>query len=121
MRPSASHARASVESRASRVRSAVRESPGADAGAPPAGAWNRATSASRLERDVPMLLGRIPVPLRLERGEGVNQAWPRVARVDDVVEVAAGRGEVGMRELLPVFRLARFRRLVLVQDLHRAL
>ena len=49
-----------------------------------------------------MLLRRIPVPLAAQRLERVDQPRTRVARIDDVVDVAAGRGDVGMRELRAV-------------------
>src|SRR5205823_13564343 len=49
-----------------------------------------------------MLLGGILVPLRPQRLQRADETWARVARIDDVVEVAAAGGDVGMRELLAI-------------------
>src|SRR5437867_3401143 len=112
--PSANHALASPASAATRARSASSESPGA-------GAWTSAAMARALERNVAMLLGRIAVALAGERGERVDQARPRVARVDDVVQIAARGGLIGVREFIAVFRDLLFGRLALVENLDRAL
>ncbi len=68
-----------------------------------------------------MLLGRIPVPLRSQRDERVDQAWSGVAGVNDVVEETAGGCEIRMREALTIFGLALLGRITLVEDLDRAL
>src|SRR6267154_616802 len=83
-----------------------------------------------LQGDVPVLLGRIPVALGLERLERGDQARARLARVDHVVDVAPPRRDVRIRELLLVLGdplghcallvLAR-RDFLLEQDLDRAL
>src|SRR5256712_5412157 len=118
-RPNRSQARPSVESRARRARSAKSESPDGVGGG---GAWSSAASTRALQREVAMLLGRVLVPLRLERRQRIDQTRASVARVNDVVEVAARRRQVGVRELLAVFGLALLGRLFsLVEDLDRAL
>src|SRR5437763_2382685 len=122
-RPSSNHAWPSVESRTRCSRRAASESAAVPvAGACAAGAWSSAASPTALQRKVAMLLGRILVTLGLERRERVDQARPRVARVDDVVQVAPRRREVGVGELLPVLGLAVVGGLFpLVQDFDRAL
>src|SRR5512143_4052314 len=56
-------------------------------------------SACASEWNVPVLLRRVPVPLRAQRFQGVDQPWTRVARIDDVIDVAATGRDVRMREL----------------------
>src|SRR5204863_7569763 len=85
------------------------------------GACTSVASATALQRNVTMLLRRIPVSLGGEGREGLDQTVARMPRLDDVVQVAACRGEIWMRELLAVFRFPLLCRVVLVQDLHRAL
>src|SRR5262245_37429029 len=53
------------------------------------------TAAS--ERDVAMLLSRVDVALRLQELEGPDDPRPRLGRADDVVDVAASRGDVRAR------------------------
>src|SRR5260221_13901088 len=67
-----------------------------------------------------MLLRRVPIALSRERRERFDQPWTRVAGVDDVVQVAARCGLVGMRELVAVFVRLLLGRLVLIEDLDRA-
>src|SRR5258705_11081110 len=63
------------------------------------------------ERNVAVLLRRVPVALGLERREPVDQLRARLARTDDLVEEAALRGHERVRELLAVLRdLRRARR-----------
>src|SRR5262245_5054611 len=60
---------------------------------------------ARLERDVAMLLGRVPVALVLQHLEGADEARTRVLGTDDLVDVAElGRLE-GIGEGLAVLRL----------------
>src|SRR5690606_6773290 len=66
--------------------------------APPRTCCNRAP----LQRNVPVLPHRIGVALVLQHVERARQAGARLARVDHVVDVAARRGDVGMRQALPV-------------------
>src|SRR4051812_41520698 len=54
------------------------------------------------QRDVPVLLGRVLVPLVTQRLERVDQAGASVARIDDVDHIAAGSRHVWIRELLRV-------------------
>src|SRR5690625_104235 len=54
---------------------------------------------------IPMLPGRVRVPLVLEHIEGVDQARPRLARVDDIIYISSCRRYVGVRELLAVLCL----------------
>src|SRR5436190_20764886 len=68
-----------------------------------------------------MLLGRIPAALGLEGEQRLDQPWPRVPRIDDVVEVAARRRLIRVRELVAVVVGALFVRFPLVQDLDRPL
>src|SRR5213592_4992792 len=84
------------------------------------GACTSVASATALQRNVTMLLRRIPVSLGGEGREGLDQTGARIPRIYDVVQVAACRREIWMRELLAVFRFPLLRRVVLVQDLHRA-
>src|SRR5829696_6005949 len=51
------------------------------------------------ERDVAMLLSRVRVPLRLQHLERADDLGPRLRRTDHVVDVAAARGDVWVREL----------------------
>src|SRR5512135_855745 len=50
------------------------------------------------ERDVAMLLPRVAVPLVGEHLEGTDEAGSGLRRLDDVVDVAAGRGDIRVRE-----------------------
>src|SRR2546428_5378665 len=119
-RPSASQARPSPESRTSRACAAAMASGTVAGGAPP-GAWLSAAASTTLERNVAMLLRRIAVALRAERRQSLDQARPAVAGIDDVVEIAAPRREIGVGGLLAILRLLRLRRVGLVQHLHRSL
>src|SRR3970040_236774 len=47
-----------------------------------------------LKRDVAMLLGGIGIALVGEHLQRVDQARPSVARFDDVIQVAAGGGDI---------------------------
>src|SRR5690606_39865407 len=49
-----------------------------------------------------MLLRRVPVPLALQAFESVDETGPGVTRIDDIIEIAAARGDVRMREMLPI-------------------
>src|SRR2546422_1793783 len=118
-RPSASQARPSAESRASRACAAAMASGAVGGGAPP-GAWLSA-AASTLERKVAMLLRGIAVALRGERRQRLDEARPGVARIDDVVQIATRRREIGVGEFLAILALLRLRRVALVQHLHRSL
>src|SRR5437763_8815404 len=53
-----------------------------------------ARSAAALERDVPMLLSGIGVALVRQHLEGPDDAGPRLHRPDDIVDVAASRGDI---------------------------
>src|SRR5690242_14323695 len=64
----------------------------------------RTVPTGRSERDVAMLLPGIRVPLAGQHLEGADEPWPRLGRADDVIDVAARRGDVGVRELRLVFR-----------------
>src|SRR5687768_6852049 len=55
-----------------------------------------------LEWDVAVFLGRVPVALSPQCIEGVDETRSRIARIDDVVEVAAASRYVRMSELRPV-------------------
>src|SRR2546427_3416954 len=68
-----------------------------------------------------MLLGRVFGALRLQREECLDQARPRVARIDDVVEVAARRRLIGMGELFAVLVGALFARFSFIENLDRSL
>src|ERR671910_2273033 len=48
------------------------------------------------QRKIPMLLGRIAVPLPPERSQRLDQSGPGITRVDDIVDVAPRGGSVGM-------------------------
>src|SRR5207302_10352482 len=113
-RPIGSHRCASVGSRVAGPRSVASGSSGDGAGVGGGGvgggACSSVTSTSVLQRDVAMLLRRIPVSLGGEGRERVDQPGPRVARIDDGVQVAARGGEVGVGELLAVLHLARLGR-----------
>src|SRR5579884_661777 len=56
-----------------------------------------------LQRDIPMLLRRIRIPLVFEHFQAVNQLDAGVAGFDHLVDVAACGGDVGIVELLGVF------------------
>ena len=83
-----------------------------------------------LERDVPVLPGRVPVPLAGERPERLDQPRAGIPGIDDVVHVSPGRRRVGVGELARVLpaQPGRFRGgvggrgdLILEEDLHRTL
>src|SRR5687768_15037791 len=61
------------------------------------------TGSTTSQRDVAVLLRRIAIALPLKRIEGLDEARTGIARVDDVVEVAASRRDVRVRELLAIF------------------
>src|SRR5207247_7458718 len=82
------------------------------------GAWSASAASTPLQRNVPMLLRRVAVSLGRESGERLDQAGPRVPRVDDVVQVPAGRGLIGMRELLTVLVGALVGGVLLVEAFH---
>src|SRR3989441_4187620 len=115
-RPISSQSWASDESCAARPRSVASESVGATGGA-----CDRVTSSNALQRDIAMLLRRIPVSLGGKGGERVDQPRPGVTRIDDVVHVAARGREVRVGELLAILGLARLGRVVLIEDFHGAL
>src|SRR5438445_5089711 len=112
--PSWNHAPASPESRATRARRNIKVSP------PGGGAWS-STATRPLKRNVAMLARRNAVALGLQCGERRDQTRARIARIDDVVEVAPRGGFIGVRELLPVLVDLLLGRLPFVQDLDRAL
>src|SRR2546426_8486778 len=85
-RPIRSQSWASEESCAARPRSVASESVGATGRV---GACDRVTSTNALQRDIAMLLRRIPISLGGKGGERVAQPRPGVTRIDDVVHVAA--------------------------------
>src|SRR5262245_15930111 len=77
-----------------------------------------------------MLLRRIAIALGAQRRVRIDETRPRVARIDDVVDVAATRGDVRMRELVAVLVDLAVRGAVWIravvdlfseQNLHRAL
>src|SRR5712692_3839949 len=115
-RPIRSHSCASVESRAARPRSVASEAVSGGGGA-----CSSVASASALQMDVAMLLRGIPIALGGQGCERVDQPGPGVARIDDVVHVAARRREIRMGEFLAVLPLSRLGRVVLVKDFHGAL
>src|SRR5689334_20475128 len=55
------------------------------------------------EWDVAMLLSGVRIPLGLEHGEGSDHLRSRFGRANDVVDVAARRGDIWVRELGLVF------------------
>src|SRR5580765_8358741 len=57
-----------------------------------------------------MLLRRILVALGLQSLERIDETGARIAGVDDVVEKATARGDIGVRELLAILLDLRFRR-----------
>src|SRR5689334_23804544 len=63
-----------------------------------------------LEGDVAVFLRRIAIALRAERVERVDQTGSRVARIDDVVEVAATGRDVRMGEHAAILLDLRIRR-----------
>src|SRR6266480_3021598 len=82
--------------------------------------WTNASASIALERNIPMLLGRIASPLGVERRQRFDQSRPGIARIDDVVQIPAGRRLVGVRELVAVLRGALFARLSFIEDLDGA-
>src|SRR3989475_12341655 len=106
-RPINSQSWASEESCAARPRSVASESVGATGRG---GACDTVASTKTLQRDIAMLLRRMPVSLRGEGGERVSEPRPRVRRTDDVGHVAAPGREIRGGELLAIVGLARLGR-----------
>src|SRR6266498_1401338 len=52
------------------------------------------------QRDVPVLLGRQRAPLPLEERKRGDQLPARLRGLDDLVDEAVARGDVGVREVL---------------------
>src|SRR5215207_2986228 len=80
----------------------------------------RLPSRRESQRQVSVLLGRIAIALRSQCFQRVDQSRACVARVDDVVEIAATGGDVRVRELLPIFldlRVSGALRIVALVDL----
>src|SRR3990170_6057597 len=78
-----------------------------------------ATSAPS-ERNVAVLLRRIFVALAPQALQRIDQGGTRVAGIDDVVEIAVSRRDVGVREFFAILldlRLRRGSRIVAVRDL----
>src|SRR5512143_2507308 len=65
----------------------------------PVGGPSLRKDVARSERDVAMLLSGVDVTLVGQDLEGANDSRPRLGRTDDVVDVAAGRGDVRVGEL----------------------
>src|SRR2546426_9432649 len=63
---------------------------------------SRRNIRSPSQRDVAVLLRRPGLSLRAEDGEGVDHARPGLRRFDDVIEVAHPRGDVRVREPIPI-------------------
>src|SRR5689334_7910740 len=87
-------------------------------------------STTDSERDVAMLLPRIRLPLVGQHLERTDEPWARLGRLDDLVDVPAGRGDIRARELGLVRRdqprsfadgIVRVRDVVLEDDVDRAL
>src|SRR5215213_8332215 len=66
-------------------------------------AWLAADRVIVSERDVPVLLWRVLVALRLERGEAGDQLRARLVRPDDFVDEPALRRDEWIGELLAIF------------------
>src|SRR5688572_30322344 len=90
----------------------------------------RASALDASERNVSVLFRGILVALGLQRLERINESRPRVARIDDVVEISSTGRDVRVRELLPVlldlsFSCRRFvrtlRDFLPEEDFHRTL
>src|SRR2546422_5229375 len=90
---------------------------------------SRRNIRSPSQRDIAVLLLRPGLSLRAENGKGVDHAGPRLRRLDDVIEVAHPRGDVRVREPIPIFahelllsglRILRVFDLLLEDDLDRA-
>src|SRR5213594_586261 len=64
---------------------------------------SRRNIRSPSQRDIAVLLRRPGLSLRAEDGEGVDHAGPGLCRFDDVIEVAHPRGNVRVREPIPIF------------------
>src|SRR3990172_513095 len=99
-------------------------------GGPPASSLRKDGTIAVSERDVAMLLPRVRVALVSQHLEGPDDPRPRLGRTDYVVDVAAGRGDVRVVDLLLVpghepsalgGRVVGVRDLVLEDDVHRAL
>src|SRR5690606_31358358 len=58
-----------------------------------------------LQRNVPVLLRRVRVPLLAQHVERVDQPGARLARIDHIVDVAARGGDVRVGEALAVLGL----------------
>src|SRR5262245_39109990 len=67
-----------------------------------ASSWGVGVTGARSYGNVPVLLRRIAVALGVEHLEGLDEAPPRVPRLDHLVHVAALRRHEGIRELLAV-------------------
>src|SRR5579863_6408322 len=92
-------------------------------------AWLRLKTNDRSQRNIPMLLRRILVPLPLQHGQRLNQFLPRLPRLDDRVHEPTIRRDIRIREpitellnlLAPHFLPIRRRvQLALVDNIHRA-
>src|SRR2546426_7858445 len=90
---------------------------------------SRRNIRSPSQRDVAVLLRRPGLSLRAEDGKGVDYPRPGLRRFDDVIEVAHPRGDVRVREPVPIFahelplpglRILRVLDLFLEDDLDRA-
>src|SRR3989454_1502599 len=90
---------------------------------------SRRNIGSPSQRDVAVLLGRPGLSFRAEDREGVNHTRPGLGRFDDVIEVAHPRGNVRVREPIPILahelplpglRILRVLDLFLEDDLDRA-
>src|SRR3989441_5744403 len=90
---------------------------------------SRRNIRSPSQRDIAVLLRRPGLSLRAEDGEGVNHTRSGLRRFDDVIEVAHPRGNVRVREpipilahelLLPGLRILRVLDLFLEDNLDRA-
>src|SRR3989475_6483427 len=64
---------------------------------------SRRNIRSPSQRDVAVLLRRPGLSLRPKDGEGVNHPRPRLGWFDDIIEVAHPRGNVRVREPVPIF------------------
>src|SRR3989454_3371103 len=90
---------------------------------------SRRNIRSPSQRYIAVLLRRPGLSLRAEDGEGVDHAGPGLRRLDDVIEVAHPRGNVRVREPIPIFAhelllpalgILRVLNLLLEDDLDRA-
>src|SRR5687767_15467072 len=81
------------------------------------------------QRHVPVLLLRVRVALAGERMERRDEPGPCLPRLDDVVDEAAGRGDIRVRVALDVLRqelgtpgvrVLRLRELLAIEDVDRS-